>query len=65
MIALARILLILLVTFAAGTATGLVVTGPAIVEAAEKSGRILLPFLLTSAAILIGALTYAVRTFLR
>ena len=65
MIALARLVLILFGVFAAGTATGLVLIGPAIVDIAEKSGRILLPFVLTSAALLIAAAAYAVRIFIR
>ena len=65
MIALARLVLILFGVFAVGTATGLVLIGPAIVEIAEQSGRILLPFLLTSAALLIAAAAYAVRVFIR
>ena len=65
MIALARLVLILFGVFAVGTATGLVLIGPAIVEIAEKSGRILLPFILTSLALLIAAAAYAVRVFIR
>ena len=65
MIALARLVLILFGVFAVGTATGLVLIGPAIVEIAEQSGRILLPFILTSLALLIAAAAYAVRVFIR
>jgi len=64
-IALARLVLILFGVFAVGTATGLVLIGPAIVEIAEQSGRILMPFILTSLALLIAAAAYAVRVFIR
>ena len=65
MIALARLVLVLFGVFAVGTATGLVLIGPAIVEIVEQSGRILLPFILTSLALLIAASAYAVRVFIR
>ena len=65
MIALLRLLFVVVAAFAAGTATGLVLIGPALLEMAEKSGRILLPFILTSVALLIGSAAYALRIFFR
>ena len=65
MIALARLVLILFGMFAVGTVTGMVVVGPALVEIAENSGRILLPFILVSIALLIAAAGYVARTFIR
>ena len=65
MIAAVRLMLMVIGVFAAGAATGLVLVGPALVDIAEKSGRILLPFILTSAALLIAAAAYAARIFVR